>query len=387
MTPTETRTVTSHRSNRITSFAVAVLAAFSLVLPTPAQAQELHPAQAAVDARIAELIPEARQIVAEHVGSGQIPGLSVAVAIDGQIVWSEGFGLADVENRVPVWPETKFRIASISKSLTAAAMARLYEEGRLDLDAEVQEYVPGFPRKDQAVTVRQVAGHLAGIRHYRGNEFASAVQYDDVVDALAIFEDDPLLFPPGERYSYSTYGWNLLSAVVQGAAGAPFLEYMRAEVIEPLGLRHTLAEHADSIIPHRARFYQRGDDGLLINAPYVNNSNKWAGGGYLSTAEDMVRYGSAYLTTDFFQPATVELFFTSQRNAAGEEVGYGIGWRTGELNGTPTVWHTGGAMGGSTVLLLDPASNVVVSILTNVQSRSHTQPARALADLFSNTSR
>jgi CubicO group peptidase (beta-lactamase class C family) len=308
--------------------------------------------------------------------------VGIAVAVDGEIVWEDGFGYADLEHRLGVRPETRFRIASISKSLTAAAVGRLWEQGRLDLDAPVQRYVPGFPEKEYPITTRQLAGHLAGIRHYRGDEFMSRKQYDDVVDALVIFRDDPLQSRPGDEYSYSTYGWNLVAAVVQGAAGEPFLQYMRRTVLEPLGMRGTVAEHVDSIIPDRASFYERGQDGRLLNAPYVNNSNKWAGGGYVAPARDLAVYGSAYLRNDFLAPGTVALLWESQHTSSGEATGYGIGWRTGERDGRREIWHTGGAMGGSGVLMIHPDEGVVVAVLTNIGGAPTTAIARPVADLF-----
>ncbi|MEZ4415972.1 MAG: serine hydrolase domain-containing protein [Gemmatimonadota bacterium] len=327
-------------------------------------------------------VSDARPWLARHADSTGAPGLSVAVAVDGEVVWEEGFGFADLENRVPAWPESKFRVASISKAMTSIAVGLLVERGQLDLDAPVQRYVPSFPDKGAVITTRQLGGHLAGIRHYRGDEFASAVHYDDVVAALAVFQDDPLLSPPGERYSYSTYGWNLISAVVQSTAGRPFLDFMREEIIEPLNLRSTVAEHPDSILFHRARFYLRGDDGRLVNAPYVDNSVKWAGGGYLSTASDLVRLASALMDGDILRPETVDLLFRPQRTTAGESTGYGIGWFTREIEGRRYVFHTGGAMGGSTVLLMDPEHRVAVAILANLDSIGHTETAARVAARF-----
>lgn len=325
---------------------------------------------------------DARQVVWDRMAEVGIPGLSVAVAVEGEVVWAEGFGMADLENRVPVQPHTRFRIASISKALTAAAVGILVQEGRLDLDAPVQNYVPGFPLKRWPVTTRLAAGHLAGIRHYRGDEFSSAKRYGDVVDALEIFQDDSLLHEPGTRYLYSTYGWNLVSAVVQGASGRPFLRYMRERVLDPLGMAETVAEHPDSIIPGRARFYIRDQEDRILNAPYVDNSNKWAGGGYLSTARDMVVYGSSYLSHELLPPETVELLWEPQTTAAGEVTGYGMGWSHEVVDGVRTVWHTGGAMGGSTILLIHPDEGVVVCILTNLQSVRHVETARAIASRF-----
>lgn len=362
--------------------ALVAVTALPALLASEVAAQAYPIASAPAAGPWQEAVDSARSFVARRVLDENIPGLSIAVAVNGDVVWEEGFGYADLENRVAVRPETRFRIASISKSLTAAAVGLLHQEGRLDLDAPVQTYVPSFPEKRWPITSRQVAGHLAGIRHYRGNEFASAVQYDDVVDALAIFADDSLLSEPGAEYSYSTYGWNLISAVVQGAAGEPFLAYMRRAVLEPLGMERTVAEHADSIIPDRARFYLRDGEGRIRNATWVNNSNKWAGGGYLSTARDMATYGSAHLGSDLLAPETVELLWTGQRTTDGEDTGYGIGWRTGQQDGRREVHHTGGAMGGSTVLLIYPEEGVVVAVLTNISGAPTTSIGRPVARLF-----
>ena len=328
-------------------------------------------------------VDQARDVIQASMRESGAPGVSVAVAVDGRVVWAEGFGWADVENRVAVAAQTRFRIASISKALTAGAVGKLVEAGRLDLDAPVQRYVPSFPEKPEgAVTTRLLGGHLAGIRHYRDMEFASRTHYDDVVDALEIFAADPLQTPPGEAYAYSTYGWNLISAVVQGASGTRFLTYMRDQVLKPLGMDDTVAEHADSIIHDRGRQYQRGRDGRLVNAPWVDNSNKWAGGGYLSTASDLVRYGSAYLGDEFLRPETVELLFASQKTTAGEVTNYGIGWFSGDRDGVHHVWHTGGAVGGSTMLLIRPDAGVVVAVLTNIEGGRPTAPAFDIAGIF-----
>ena len=300
----------------------------------------------------------------------QVPGLTAAVLVDGQIVWSEGFGWADVENRVPVTPLTKMRVGSVSKSMTGAALGVLLERGQLDLDAPVQRYVPrslsSFPEKRYTVTTRQAAGHLAGIRHYRGDEFLIDENYDSVEAGLAIFENDSLLFKPGERFQYSSYGWNLVSAVVEGAAGQAFLPFMREAVFRPLGLRHTVADHVDSLIAHRTEFYAVQDDGTLVNAPYVDNSYKWAGGGFLSTAEDLVRFGDALINGSFLSPETRAALFTSMQTNSGEPTGYGLGFFVGTDDaGRRTIGHSGGSVGGTTQLLMYPEQDVVVAVIAN----------------------
>jgi serine beta-lactamase-like protein LACTB, mitochondrial len=311
------------------------------------------------------------QAVAHGIGnellSRGIPGLAFAVAVEGHSVYSEGFGYADLEQRVPAWPETKFRIGSISKPLTAVALVQLVEKGKIDLDAAIQSYVPSFPKKEGRITARLLAGHLAGIRHYQGDEFLISRHYNSVVESLQVFANDPLIAPPGTKYSYSSYGFNLLSAAIENASGESFLDYMQQHLFVPLGLIHTTADQNRAIIDQRSRFYAKDKDSAVENAPYVDNSYKWAGGGFLSTAEDLVRFGSALLRPGFLQPGSLKLLFTSQKTAAGEETGYGMGWSIRKNSRGERIYaHSGGSVGGSCQLILYPDTGVVVAMVTNL---------------------
>src|SRR5919109_3491269 len=177
------------------------------------------------------------RIAAEGHRQSGAPGMSVAVVLDDRLAWSDGFGLADVENDVPARANTVYRIASISKPIAATAVMQLVERGRVSLDDPIQKYVPRFPAKgDQTITVRHLLTHTSGIRHYRGGEMESSREYETVIDALSIFQDDPLLFAPGTKYSYSTYAYNLLGAVVEAASGLNFETYLRTQVWGPAGM-------------------------------------------------------------------------------------------------------------------------------------------------------
>ena len=334
-----------------------------------------------VPAAYAAIVTRERTLVCERLVT-RIPGVQVAVAVNGKLVWSEGFGYADAERKQPVTRETQFRIGSVSKPLTATAVALLYEQGKLDLDAPVQRYVPSFPDKGYAITTRQLAGHLAGIRHYKDQEFYSNRRYATVLDGLKIFQDDSLLSPPGTRFSYTSYGWNLIAAVVEGASGDNFLHYMSTHVLRPLRLTHTAPDRADSLIPGRAKPYEHDSAGIPHIAPPVDNSYKWAGGGFVSTAEDLVAFGSALLEPGFLQPETLDLLFTSQRTSAGEATGYGIGFFvTTDSLGHRWAFHGGGAVGGTAAFGLDRDSRVVVAVLTNL-TEAPLEPAREIQAAF-----
>jgi CubicO group peptidase (beta-lactamase class C family) len=310
---------------------------------------------------------KARPVVRQIQRALDAPGAAFALALDGEIVWSECFGEADRERGLPVRPSTRFRIGSVSKPLTAAALARLLDQGKLDLDAPVQKYVPAFPDKGHVITARQLAGHLSGIRNYRDDEVILRKPSRTTLDALRIFQGDPLLHPPGTRFFYSTWNYTLLSAVIEGASGREYLAAMQRLVLTPLRLRHTAAERSDRPVRAQARPYERTGRETVVPGPPVEYSAKWAGGGFLSTAEDLVRFGAAHLKDGFLKRATRDLLFTSQRTAAGAETGYGVGWevardpRRGRI-----ARHIGHTVGGSAFLLLYPDAGLAMALVANV---------------------
>ena len=331
-------------------------------------------------------VAEARELVKAWLAEHDAPGLTVAVVVASEIVWAEGFGMADLENGVPVRPHTKMRIGSVSKSLTSAAVGILYEHGKLDLDAPVQKYVSSFPKKRYPITARQLGGHLAGIRSYLPggqSEMFNTRHYDSVVAGLELFQDDPLLSEPGEKYHYSSHGFNLLSAVVEGASGQDFLSYMQENVFDPLGMKDTSADHADRVIPHRTRFYERNEAGTWENAPYADNSYKWAGGGFIATAEDLLRFGHGIISGKLLKPETVELLQAPQRTNDGKSTGYGIGWRSDtDDQGRRWVGHGGGSVGGKAQFVIYPDSEVILAMMINTGSIDWADLHFDVADVF-----
>lgn len=313
------------------------------------------------------------------------PGLSAAVAVDGKVVWAEGFGEADVENHVPATPESRFRLGSVSKLLTVAAVARLVDQGRLDLDAPVQRYASTFPDKGQPITARQLAGHLAGIRHYAPPDFLRPPKrYEKLAGGLEIFAGDPLVHPPGTAYLYSSYGYNLLGVVVEGAAGKDFAAALDELVLRPLGLAATVLDVPETVVDRRARPYRRAGGEALENEKPIDSSYKWPSAGFLSTASDVARFGSAQLDGGFLKPETRALLFTSQKTAEGKETGVGLGWRIGKSEAGRRFYHHGGAIeGGRAFILLLPEGKVAVAILTNLSgARFAEDEALKLAELF-----
>jgi serine beta-lactamase-like protein LACTB len=293
------------------------------------------------------------------------PGLGVAIGAGGKLVWSQTCGFANRERSLAVRRTTQFRIGSVSKTLTAVTAARLSQSARLDLDAQVQRYVPAFPRKAQPITLRQLGGHLAGIRHYESGEVMSARHYDSVTSSLAIFKSDPLVARPGERFSYSSYGFNLLGAAIEAAAGKPFAAAVEETVATPLGMRRTSVDDGRAR-SGRARFYEVTATRTAVPAPRVDLSDRYPSGGVLSTAEDLVRLGIGITDRAFATAKTQALLFTPQKTASGKPTGYGFGFEVGASPVGRIVGHTGNVVGGTAFLFVHPRTRVVVAMTTNV---------------------
>jgi CubicO group peptidase (beta-lactamase class C family) len=244
----------------------------------------------------------------------------------------------------------------------------LVEQGKIDLDADIHKYVPDFPDKNAVITIRELGGHLAGIRHYRGKEFLSNLHYDSLRAGLKIFQDDPLLSKPGEKYSYSSYGFNLIGAAMEAPAHDAFTNYMRQAVFAPLQMSSTMADEAGHEPPECSRFYILDGKTNFVLGPAVDNSYKWPSGGFLSTPEDLARLGMAMLQPGFLKRGSLDTMFTSQKTPDGKSTGYGIGWGVRLDARRGRLWcHFGGAVGGSSGLLLYPDSHLVIAVAANYE--------------------
>jgi|CZKR01.1.fsa_nt_gi serine beta-lactamase-like protein LACTB len=324
-----------------------------------------------------QLSPEKRtQIeaaVSKFMASTHVPGVSIGVVENGEYEWASGFGLADVENNAPASEHTLFRLASISKSLTATAAMQLWERGQLDLDAPVQKYCSAFPQKQSPITTRQVMGHLAGIRHYKGSsqddpEVGNTKHFENPIQAgLDFFKNDALLSEPGKQFHYSTQGYTLVGCVIEGASGGKYVDFVRQNVFVPAGMEHTQVDNRFAIIPYRTRFYQQAESGTVQNADFLDSSYKIPGGGWLSSAEDMARFEVANLNEKLIRRATRDLMWTPLKPSDGSKDEYGLGWGNGNEGGIASVGHNGGQQGTSTAFTIAPAQRAGVVVLTNME--------------------
>lgn len=396
------------------------LAALGVLLAVPAlwliasfSARPLHPSPDAVPSVLdwsprpawANAAAQGRQGVRVGVAEQNLPGASVAVGINGRLVWAEGFGFADLRRNVAVTPKHRFPIGTASIALTSAAAGLLLQDGRLNLADEIQVYTSAFPRKQWPVTVGALMGHTAGVIPDGGDEGPLFARHCvRPVDALPSFANAALLFEPGTQYRFSSYGWILVSAAVEAAAQEPFLAFLERQLFRPLEMRSTRdlpATEADDDFPlvnlfreliydpeaarskgppqfmqpdrvtsYFPRFAADPRYGLHLMRP-VDFSCYAGASAFVSTPSDLVRFGMAMQSGKLLPPATVALLQTTQRLRSGQETGYGLGWsvRTVTLAGrpTPAIGHDGHTLGGMVASLLTiPAYGITVAVTSNI---------------------
>jgi len=324
------------------------------------------------------------RLINDFLNTKNLPGLSVSVMKEGEIVYSKGFGYADVDSKTLIDPsKTKFRIGSFSKTLTASALMILVEKEQIDLDKSIYSYTPEFPQKKWDFNLRMMTGHLSGIRHYKNDEMNITKNYDNIFDALEVFQDDPLMHEPGTKYLYSTHAWTLISLAIERAANIPFTQFMDSDVFSKLGMANTFAEVKGLDIDNKVTYYRKNSTGGYDVAKDVNNSWKWAGGGYISTTEDVLKFLNQHLNDDYLSENSLKALMTSQTTDDGKKTGYGIGWRIRSgRNGDMLYGHTGGSVGGTTYAFMNKNKKTIVVITSNIGSANFGQLPLDIFDIY-----
>ncbi len=324
-----------------------------------AMASAQHTLAGSVVKQIDGIVEQAR--AKEH-----LPAVSVAVVANGQTIFKKAYGIADLENNLPATTESLFRTASVAKPMTAVGALELVEQGKLNLDAPIQKYCPAFPEKPWPITTRELLGHQSGIRAYENQEIFSTVHYANTIDGMSFFKNDPLLFEPGTKFAYTTYGYTVVGCVIEGASGQHYPEYMAEHVFKPAGMDHVVVDDVYTIVPRRVKGYQNLN-GKVINAALMDSSYKIPGGGYVATAEDLARFGSAIMAGKLLKPETVTLMWTPQHTKDGSDTHYGMGWGNAELDGETIYAHSGDQPGTRTSLLVIPGRKMAFALMINME--------------------
>jgi serine beta-lactamase-like protein LACTB len=323
--------------------------------------------------------PGIERAVAAWMQRHRAPALSVAIALDGQPAWSAGFGLANPGHGIRATPGTLYRLASVTKSITATAVMRLAEQGELDLDAPIQRYCPAYPPKRWPVTARLLLAHLGGVRHHSAREslWPNTTHYESVAAALEKFKDDDLAAEPGTRYRYSSPGYTILGCAIEGASGTDYASFVREHLFVPAGMVSTMPEDARTASPDGTAYFSKGRfhkvTGLFArrtSALAIDTSDRLPAGGLLSTVDDMLRFAIALQSGKLVREATRDQMWTRQHTSDGRPLEfYGLGWLVGEPDSKRPrrIWNDGSQPGTRTFLYLRPTEGIVIALMTNME--------------------
>lgn len=370
------------------------LSAIALSLPATASAQSQGAAVPAVAATRAEL----REIMTRD----HIPGMAVAVMRGRDVIWAEAFGMANTELGAAATNATLFRIGSVSKALTGTLAARLAQAGVIDLDRPIRTYLPEWPERYPPITLRQLLGHQAGIRHYGRADYDFAASggmidarnYPDRASILALFANDDLVSQPGQAFHYSTFGFTLAGIVMEAATGQDFETLLRENVLDPGHITHIAVDDRFRLIPNRSASYDPVESyrgmvpmtlGPVVVAYPLNSAYKIPGGGLLSDAGSLARFGALHYAPGFLRDDIYRQVFTPQRTSGGQATDTGLGWQISTDAAGRLHYHRSGSQQGSRAhLQVYPEQRLSIAILSNLGGRpDRIGPlADAIADRF-----
>ena len=339
-----------------------------------------------------QLLDYMQQLRTDH----DLPGISVAVAVDGEIVFSEGVGYAELDNHTPATGRTVHNIGSVSKVFAVIGLMQLVEQGKVDLDATLQRYMPYYTEQPSPITVRHILTHTSGIRHYRNGEFGPYGllrfrHYDDFEEATRLWRDDPLVYDPGTAWMYSSHAHNLQHGIVESVTDEDYEEYLKYNVFEPAGMLATQFDVPSRVVNHRGKGYVRNATGHFINAPNEDPSYKYAGGGILSNVEAMVRLALAINEGRLLTPETVAEMHRPQIDPSIREYGsetplgheQALAWfiRTDQA-GRRYPNHTGTVKGTRSFLANFSDQGVIVALQVNSLPFDSARYGEAIAQMF-----
>ncbi len=370
-----------------------LLSFYSILSTHPTAAQRIRPE------KVQEYNPVIQNYLQRIANESGAPGVSAAILVNGNLAYSGGVGFSDLDNQIRQHGKTVHNIGSISKAVTVIGILQLEERGLLKLDDEIQKYLPYFPKKEKPITIRQILTHTSGIRHYnqRDNEEYGTKKmrhYDNFEEATKMFRDDPLVFSPGEYYNYSSFSSNLIQGIIEKVSGEPFEAYLKKHIWEPVGMLATSFDVPSRIVAHRGKGYIRDEKGILVNAPYEDVSYKYAGGGILSTPEDLLKLAQALNEGILLKPVTLDKMYFKHFNIRDRQFGakktdnpppiwQGLIWQVGkDVMGRTWYGHSGTVKGTRSYLINFPSEGVIVAMQANIGSIPIDEYTQTLAQMI-----
>jgi len=341
-----------------------------------------------IDRKYREAIRESRKEAIFYLARNFMPGSSVAVSVKGKTVWSEGFGLASTDLDVPATRQTKYRIGATSQVLTSLAYYRMVEQGKLSPHDTVQKYLPDFPKKKYPLTLQHLVEHTSGIRTLTEEEANWRGLNVTLQKGIESFSNDTLLFPPGMYHYPSEFNYNLLGVILQEAEGESFSKVIRKWVTDTLKLENTVPDHPLITIKGRADFYDHDIITQTIHATTRDLRHRLPADGFLSTADDLLKLGNAFLYPGIISDSLRKQIWTAPTISGQPSMG-GMRWANGWLlfedqEGNPFYAAHGSLTGGSSLLLIFPKEELVLAWVANIGDEMDELPGMKVAQFFRN---
>jgi len=316
-------------------------------------------------------------------------GAAAIVTKGDNVLYKTAIGKANLELNVDMTPDHIFRIGSITKQFTSTAIMMLHEEGKLDINNAITDYLKDYPTNDQLITVEHLLTHTSGIQSYTDlpGFMEKEVRFDLTVSELIdVFKDEPMNFDPGENWRYNNSGYILLGAIIESVSGETYEDYIEKHIFDELGMESSYYDNNEEIVAMRATGYQPGDGGSIINSDYISMTLPYAAGSLMSTVGDLNTWNSAFMDGKLISSESMDRVFTPYVLNDGDDTGYGYGWSISKIGGKQSYEHGGGIFGFLSMGIYIPEDDVYVAILSNCTCQSPDQAALRMAALASGVS-
>jgi len=307
------------------------------------------------------------------------PGATALVSIDGEIIYQKAFGMANMELSVAMQNDNVFEIGSVTKQFTAVSILMLMEQGKLKLDDEITKFIPDYPVQGNKISVHHLLNHTSGIKSYTSLESWTAIWRQDYtpLEMIGLFKNEVMDFTPGEAWLYNNSAYFILGYIIEKASGESYEAFIEKNIFKPLEMSSSYYGSMSEIIPLRASGYQKSEK--LVNAEYLSLTQPYAAGSIMSTVEDLYKWNEAIKANKLVKQESIDLAFRNYETTDGMKTNYGYGWALSDINGSPTLEHSGGIFGYLSNTIYLPKEHVFVVVLSNCNCNDPVQVSTKMA--------
>ena len=309
-------------------------------------------------------IVQIQKILENYVKKTNAPGLSVIIKKK-DFTYKKGLGYADINSKLKSTIYDSYKIASVTKPMTAVAILQLYEKGLIDLNDEIQKYVPQFPQKRYPVTIKDLLSHTSGVSHYKHDREKHFKKHKNTEESIDIFKDWKLVMEPGDKFSYTSYGYILLGALIENVSNMSYGDYMEKYIWGLSEMDNTSLDNPEIRVTNQVSEYSLSWFGNVKKAEKINISSRFSAGGVRSTVSDLLKFSESLQSFKLLKPRMMKIMLTPVISMKGNHE-YSLGWNTKPILGRQVVFHSGGMPQTSAHLMIVPSENITIALCSNL---------------------